>query len=208
LIENEWMKLLNIFNVFRKKTTLNNKVETDSYLPVFREKDYCQIEIISIENTDYILKTFEQIKKLTKSSKKVSEFTEMFEQKEMPEPISLKDFRTDSFEMMLRDFGFEKAKNISFDNQIIKEHNTERIKAFGFSNFTIFFDTEADNEFVKNIWLSIGSIDRTKQYNLIKSALYVLGEEYEVGLADWNSLKLFDLRNLRQISKFLKIYRK
>jgi hypothetical protein len=81
---------------------------------------------------------------------------------------------------------------------------TGRTKAFGFSNFTIFFDTE--DEFVKNIWIHIGLIVSAPQFDLIQDVLYTLGEECELLLIDWNSLELFDLADKTQIQKYLMGY--
>ena len=101
-------------------------------------------------------------------------------------------------------FEFEKAKNINYNSHKIIDCEKGLTKAFGFSNFTIFFDTEF--EFVKNIWLSNSLIVSVKQYDLIKSALYSLGEECEMLLVDWNSLELFDLKDRNQIDKYLMDY--
>ncbi len=74
-------------------------------------------------------------------------------------------------------------------------------RAFGFSNFTIFFDIQGD--FVKNIWIDIHLIVSAPQFDTIQAALYFLGEECELVLIDWNSSELFDLAYKTQIEKYL-----
>ena len=198
------MKLLDIFKIFRQRTTAKIEVKADSYLPSFWEDDYCQIEIVPFENKEYIVKTIEQISDLANNSRTDFGYTETFGRGQMPVATSTKEIRTDYLAKLLTGFEFEKAKSIHYDGHKILDCETGLTKAYGFSNFTVFFDTE--DEFVKNIWLSISLIFSVRQYDLIKSVLYSLGEECEMVLVDWNSLELFDLRDRTQIDKYLNDY--
>ncbi|MGE9311641.1 hypothetical protein ACLOAU_08345 [Niabella sp. CJ426] len=198
------MKLFDFFRIFRQETTSRSKVKIDSYLPSFWEDDYCQIEIVPIENKEYIIKTIEQINDLADKSGTDSGFTETFVRGQMPTTTFSKEIRTDYLQQLLTGFEFEKAKKINYDSHKILDCETGIIKAFGFSNFTVFFETQED--FVRNIWLSINLIVSVKQYDLIKSALHSLGEECEMVLVDWNSLELFDLRDINLIDKYLMDY--
>ena len=195
------MKLLDIFKIFKRKTTVNNE---GNYLPSFWEDDFCQIEIVAFENKEFIVKTIGQVNDLAFNSKTDFGFTEIFERKQMPVTSFSKEIRTDYFHNLLISFEFEKAKTILYDSQKTIDCETGSTKAYGFHNFTIFFETE--NEFVKNIWMSIGSIVSIKQYDLIKSALNRLGEECEMILVDWNIPELFDLTDRTQIDKYLNEY--
>ncbi|WP_353483115.1 hypothetical protein [Haliscomenobacter sp.] len=198
------MKLLDFFKLFRQRITLKKEVKADSYLPLFWEDDYCQIEIVPFENKEYILKTIGQISDLANKSRTDFGYTETFGRGQMPTNTFSKEIRIDYFEKQLTGFEFEKAKNINYDSHKILNCELGTTKAFGFSNFIIFFDTE--DEFVKNIWLSISLIVSVRQHDFIKSALYCLGEECEMVLIDWNSLELFDLRDRTQIDKYLNDY--
>lgn len=198
------MKLFDFFKTFRQEMTSKIKDTTDGYLPSFWEDDYCQIEVVPFENKEYILKTINQINDLADNSRTEFGFTETFGRGQMPVTTFSKEFRIDYFQQLLISFEFEKAKSIKYESHKILDCETDLIKAFGFTNFTMFFDTE--EEFVKNIWLSINLIVSVKQYDLIKSVLYSLGEECEMILIDWNSLELFDLRDKNQIEKYLMDY--
>ena len=200
------MKLLNFFKTLRQKKASKNEVKADCYLPSFWEDDYCQIEIVPFENKGFILKSIGQISDLSNNSRTEFGFTETFGRGQMPETTFSKEIRTDYLEQLLTGFEFEKAKSINYESYKILDCEIGLTKAYGFSNFTIFFDTE--DEFVKNIWLSISLIVSVRQYDLIKSALYSLGEECEMVLIDWNSLELLDLRDRTQINKYLNDYRK
>jgi hypothetical protein len=186
------------FLKFRKSDKIN-KIEFDpnEYVPSFWEDDYCQIEIVPSENKTFIQRQARQIDELASKSRTDYGFTETFARGPMPVTTISKEIRIDYFEKTLTDFKFQKARHIRYDKSEILNCETGKTKALGFSNFTIFFDTE--DEFVKNIWINIGLIISAPQFDLIQEALYNLGEECELILIDWNSLKLFDLSNRNQI---------
>jgi hypothetical protein len=198
------MKLVDFFKIFRQKIASKSEAKIDGYLPSFWEDDYCQVEIVPCENKDYIVRTIEQIKDLADKSRTDFGFTEVFERGQMPARTFSKEIRADYLQELLTCFQFNKAKHISYCSYKILDCETGLTKAFGFNNFTLFFDTEG--EFVKNIWLSISLIVSVEQYGLIKSALHRLGEECEMVLVDWNCLDLFDLSNKNHIDKYLMTY--
>jgi hypothetical protein len=193
------------FLKFRKSDN-SKKVEHDpsEYVPSFWEDDYCQIEIVPSENRTFIQKQTEQIDELANKSRTDYGFTETFGRGPMPVTTVSKEIRVDYFEKTLTNFKFQKARLIRYDKNDVLNCETGKTKAFGFSNFTIFFDTE--DEFVKNIWIDIRLIVSAPQFDLILEALYALGEECELVLIDWNSLELFDLADKTQIQKYLMGY--
>lgn len=195
------MKLTGIFKIFRQTAVSNVEVKADSYLPEFWEDDFCQIEVVPNENKEFILKTLAKICDLANQSSTGFGFTEIFGRGEMPVPTFSREIRADYLEKLLTGFEFEKAKSIRYNHREIIDCETGPTKAYGFPNFTVFFDT--DGEFVKNIWLSIDRVVSGTQYDSLKSALYSLGEECEMVLVDWNGLELFDLRDKTQIGQFL-----
>lgn len=178
-------------------------------MPLSWDDDYCQIEIVPAENRASIEKRITEVKTLADQSREGLGFTEIFEVGQMSITTFSKEILKEPLSQLLTDYKFEKAKKINYVGYKIANSETTSTKAFGFSNFTIFFDTE--EEFVKNIWLSINAtasraeISR-EQFILIKDALYSLGEEYEMVLVDWNSLQLIDLSNRNQIGKYLNGY--
>jgi len=205
------MKLLDFFKIFRRKTAARSKLETDGYLPLLWEDDYCQIVIVPLENTAYVLKSIAEIEPLSEASRTDFGFTEVFEHGEMPITTISEEIRIDYLTGLLTSFEFERAKNIDYNGDKIIDCTTAQTKAFGFSSFTLFFETEG--EFVKHIWLSISELVSlaeisVEKLELIKSVLYRLGEECEMILVDWNSMELIDLRNRYQINNYLSYFRK
>jgi hypothetical protein len=195
------MGLFSFLNFFKGDKNQKNEFYPNEYVPSFWEDDYCQIEIVPSENKDFIQKQSKHIDELASNSRSGSGFTETFCRGQMTFTTVSKEIRVDYFEKTLSDFKFQKAKHIRYDKSEILNCETGKTKAFGFSNFTIFFDTE--NEFVKNIWLDIGLIVSVTQFDLIQDTLYTLGEECEFILIDWNSLKLYDLADRNQIQDYL-----
>jgi hypothetical protein len=177
---------------------------TNEYVPSFWEDDYWQIEIVPYENKTFIQKQAGQIDELASKSKTDYGFTATFGRGPMPVTTVSKEIRVDYLERTLTGFQFQKARHIRYDKNEVLNCESGKTKAFGFSNFTIFFDTE--DEFVKNIWIDIGLIVSAPQFDLIQNALYTLGEECELVLIDWNRLELFDLADRTQIQKYLMGY--
>jgi hypothetical protein len=190
------------FLKFRKSNkTPVSALNPSEYIPSFWEDDYCQIEIVPFENKTFIQKQVRQIEDLSAKSSTGYGFKETFVRGPMPIPTISKEIRVDYFEWTLTGLQFQKAKHIRFGEREILDCETGNTKAFGFLNFTIFFDTEG--EFLKNIWIHIGLIVSAPQLDLIQTALYILGKECELVLVDWNSLELTDLANKKQIESYL-----
>ena len=178
--------------------------DRDDYLPSFCEDDYCQIEIVPVENKTFIKKKAKEIGELASKSRTNYGLREKISRGLMPVTTASEEFRTDCFEKILADFQFQRASHIRYDKSELLDCARGNTKAFGFSNFAIFFDTE--EEFLKNIWLGIGLIVSAPQFDLIENALYELGETYELMLIDWTSLEVFDLADRTRIEKYLMGY--
>ncbi len=195
------MGLFSFRNFFKPKKAITPGFAPDEYVPIFWEDDYCQIEMVPFQNKTFIQKQAEQINELAGKSKTQYGFMETFERGPMPFKTISKKIRVNYLEDTLTGFQFLKARYIRYNKNEILECEKENTKAFGFTNFTIFFDIE--NEFVKNIWISTGLISSVTQYDLIVAALCTLGKNCELILIDWNSLSFFDLADKVQVNKYL-----
>jgi hypothetical protein len=175
--------------------------EPNEYIPAFWEDDYCQIEIVPKENREFIMMQIGQIDEFSAKSKADHGFTDIFARGKMPTPTISMELRADYLENTLLSSQFPKAARIRFDGREILNCETGDTRAFGFPNFTIFFDTKG--EFVNNIWIDNDLIVSAPQFDTIQAALYTLGEECELVLVDWNSSELFNLADKTQIEKYL-----
>jgi hypothetical protein len=200
------MRLLSFLKFLKINKAITPEFDLNEYVPSFWEDDYCQIEIVPAENTAFILAQAKQINDLAQETSTDYGFTEAFERDSMPTTTLSKEIRIDYLENTFSGFQLQKAKYIRYDKNKILNTETGTTKAFGFPNFTIFFDTK--NEFVKNIWINIPAFVSVTEFDLIKEALYSLGEECGLVLIDWNTLELFDLADQKQIQKYLMARRK
>lgn len=172
------------------------------YIPSFWEDDFCQVEIVSSENRDFIEKQVKQIAELAAKSGTEYGFNEIFIRLPLPVPARTIEIRADYLEEKLTGFGFQKAATIQYNGSEILDCRTGKTKAFGFTGFTIFFDTA--DEFVNNIWAGPGLIESAAELKQIQDMFYsVLGVECEFVLIDWNRLRLYDLADREQVKDCL-----
>jgi hypothetical protein len=197
------MGLFSFLRFLKPEKSQSSNIEANEYVPVFWEDDYNQVEIVPIENKAFIERQSSEIKNQA-DKKDIFGFSKVYERKSLPVPTFFKEIRTDYLKYTLSGFGLPNAKHIRYNGEKIIEGQSNKVKAYGFYNFTIFFDTE--DELVKYIWLSTGLIVDIAQFELIKSVLYTLGEENEFILIDWNSLEMIDLRNRSQLDNYLMGY--
>ncbi|UUC44139.1 hypothetical protein [Flavobacterium cerinum] len=187
--------------IFRRNTNPQNE---DENLPSFWEDDYCQIEIVPRKNIEHIEKSIKQIDEFTEKTRTEYGFTDIFMREDLPFPTINEELRTDYFEKLLTEKGFEKATKIRYDGYTITECSKTTSNAFSLPCFTFFYDCKDD--FVKNIWISTSLITSTEWFDKILEALYELGESCELVLINWNSSELIDLTDRNQIKEYLMSY--
>ena len=190
------MKLQQFLNYFK-----SNKGNDTEYVPTRWEDDYCQIELIPQENLLFVKQQINEASFFAEEHKTEFGYTDVFIRKKNPTPTRSKEIRADYLRSTLILFQLPELTNIRYEGGEIISHRGAKTQAFGFLNFTLFFDIEG--EFVKNIWIILGSIIATGKFDLILSALYYLGEETDLILVDWNSDEIVDIKNKNQIKEYL-----
>jgi hypothetical protein len=199
---------MGFFSFLRRRLSDELRIPTSDpsgYMPSFWEDDYCQVEVVPVENMAFIKSQLEQIVDFSAKAKDGDGFREVFMRGPLSVLTSSKEVRTDYLEMALLSFKLLKANHIRYDAREILNCETSNTRAFGFPDFTIFFDRK--DEFVKNIWINAKAGFSPEHFKIIQSALYNLGEECGLILIDWNSFELIDLVDRRQIEKYLAGYR-
>lgn len=187
--------------IFRRNTKPKNE---DENLPSFWEDDYCQIEIVPRKNIEHIKKSIKQIDEFTEKTRTEYGFTDIFMREDLPYPTINEELRTDYFENLLSEKGFEKAMKIRYDGYTIIDCTKTTSNAYSLPCFNFFYD--CNNEFINNIWISTSLITSNDHFNKILEALYELGESCELVLINWNSLELIDLTDRNQIKEYLMSY--
>lgn len=190
---------MRLFNkLFKQKTT--PQIE-DENLPSFWDDDYCQIEIVSVKNIEHIEKSIQQIDEFTDETSTENGFTNIFVREVLPFPSTIEKIRTDYFESLLAEKGFEKAKKIRYNRAAIIECSNNTPNAYSLPCFNFFY--ECNNEFIKKIWITNYLITSNDDFDKIFEALYEFGQNCQMVLIDWNSLELIDLADRNQIKGYL-----
>lgn len=187
--------------IFGRK--MNPKIE-DENLSSFWEDEYCQIEIVPRKNIEHIEKSIKQIDEFTEKTRTENGFTDIFMREDLPFPTINEELRTDYFEKLLAEKGFEKAMKIRYDGYTIIECSKTTSNAYSLPCFNFFYD--CNDEFINNIWISTSLITSNDHFNKILEALYELGESCEMVLINWNSSELIDLADRNQIKEYLMSY--
>lgn len=176
----------------------------DENLPSFWEDDYCQIEIVPRKNIEHIDNSIKQIDEFTEKTRTEYGFTDILVREDLPFPTINEELRSDYFEKLMNEKGFEKAMKIRYDGYTIIECSKTTSNAFSLPCFNFFYDCE--EEFIKNIWISISLITSVAHYSKLLETLYELGEDCDLVLIDWNSSEQIDLSNREQIESYLMSY--
>lgn len=166
----------------------------------FHEDDYCQIEILPIENMEFCLKQADLMSNLAEAHKTDLGYTDVFVRKSNPTLIYDKKLLITSlekvFEGVLPKFGEVYTGYGSY------KEKCENINAFGInSNVVMFYDTK-DN-FIANIWLTL-NIWEEKDIIIatqIFNALIKLGDFI---IADWEWKFIQEINNGKIIESYLK----
>ena len=196
------MRLLQFLKFLRSNKISSDSVDPDEYVPLLWEDDYCQVEIVPEENKAFINEQSTEITGLIDKSRSKFDFAGSFSRGSMPITTLSKKITVNYLENKLTSFNIPKIEHIRYDSTKIINCKTSKIKAYGSSSFTIFFDLD-ELGFIKNIWLSLGLIVEVKVFHTLQSFLHSLGEIDGFVLIDWNSLELLNLKDEHQIQKYL-----
>jgi len=133
-------------------------------------------------------------------------YTDVFIRKENPVSTITKEIRVDYLRSTIVSFQLPELLRMRYEGGEEKPIRGLKTHAFGFSCFTLFFDTK--DEFVNNIWAKINLITSVKEFDIILNSLYYLGEENDLILIDWNDDSIVNLKDKTQIKNYLGSVRK
>lgn len=189
-------KVFNITNVYEN--------ESNSYFcPNLWEDYYCQIELIPDENKNQVVKIFNQIENLISKNENENGFTEIYERDKSEFSTLRKQININDFENIFQNSKLLKAHKIKYENFRMINCEDEKTKAFGISDFVIFYDIK--ESIVNNIWIDYQNFDSDNFRNLEENILEILSEigtKYNLILVDWNKLEIVDLKNKIEIKKY------
>lgn len=151
----------------------------------FHEDDYCQIEILPIQNYNYCKKEIEKIEDFSEEHKVDGGigWTDVYVRGENPIPLAELNISIDMLSSLLEEITtkFETVKTGYSSYREVCQH----IIAYGKSNdVVLFFDFDKGSNYVKNIWLTL-DVSNEKERDSAKKILSVLSKVHELILVDW-----------------------
>jgi len=188
--------------VFNRTNVYEN--ESNSYFcPTLWEDNYCQIEIIPVENKTQVINSFNQIEQLISKNENENGFTEIYERDKSEFSTLKKQIKISNFENILQNSKLIKADRIKYENSRMINCEDGNSKAYGISDFAIFYDIKEN--IVNNIWIDYQNFNsenfRYFEENILET-LSEIGTKYNLMLVDWNRLEIIDLKNKIEIKKY------
>lgn len=174
--------------------------ETDSIF--FHEDDYCQIELLPIENILTKRNEIDLSKQHFEYRLNPDGFTQALIRNQISYPIEYLNIKMEEFEKALSDDILFKFKSVymGYSTQKIIKKNT---RGFGFENYILFYEFET--EIITKAWIVYKSLSDTLNIypaNL-KNALFKLGKKYNLILVDWNVFTTILLNDNIKLSNYV-----
>ena len=169
----------------------------------FHEDNYCQIELLPIENP--LMKRSEADLTKDYSEKNLTEdgFISVTSISQTTYPINTLNITLKQFQIILNEtclFFYDKVYT-GYSTQRIVKKNTH---GFGFENYILFY--EFDDNVVTKCWIDYNSpSDTLNGYpEKLQAALFKLGEIFDLILIDWNEVVIVRLKNKVELVKYIK----
>ena len=185
---------MGLFSFFKNKPP-----ETTEYL---REDDYCQVEVIPAANLDFVKKQAIEVNDFAAKHFTGVGFTAMYETENIPYPTSQLLVPIEDFEFILTKNTFSRIKKIYYESEGLINYAKGLTRAYGENNFSIW--AEVKERVIMNIWVNSRGANSDDRMVEITTMLNTLGEKYQLILAAWNSCEVIDLREIEEITVYLK----
>jgi hypothetical protein len=163
----------------------------------FHEDDYGQVQILSNQNFDWLMKEAENVQDFSLRHNAGKGFTNVYLRKDEGLKLEERNIKVSEIEEMLSKLGLEKHGIVSTGIRP-GEMLSENTFGYGENYNGLFFDFKED--IVSNIW--IAGILNVSDAKLI-ALLNEIGRKWSLVLMDWNSMDLIDLKSEVQIQKYL-----
>lgn len=169
----------------------------------FHEDDYCQIEIVPIQN---LLSKANEIDSVRKDQALTRDgFLDISAINITKYPISNLNIELRQFEAVLKEhslFFYDKVYT-GYSSYRTLKHNTYGL---GFENYILYY--EISTNIIVKTWIGYRSISDTLNGHPIKlqNALLELGLKYELILIDWTQLVVINLNNDYALNNYIEEY--
>lgn len=163
----------------------------------YHEDDFGQVEIIPSENFERLIKEAKNVKDFSEKHSDGGGFTDIYVREQSGLKLEERKIKVSELNNILTKLSVEKH---TMTTTGIRPDEMLHKNTFGYGeNYNgLFFDFKDD--IVSNIWIS-GRLNVNDE-KLI-SVMNEIGTTWSLVLMDWNSLELIDLKNKKQIKKYV-----
>lgn len=168
----------------------------------FHEDDYCQIELLPVQNL--FTKHGETVVIKDYSEKHFTEdgFINIISRNQVALPLSKLNITYYDFQSLLKQdalFHFDKIYTGYSSYRELKKN----IHGFGFENYILYY--EFCNNLILNAWVDYNNISDTLNVypEKLQNAFFKLGEDLNLILVDWNQLTTIILKNKTSVTDYV-----
>ena len=180
------------------KSIFARRIKSEIY---FHEDDYCQIEILPVENLDFCLEQAGLIDESAEAHYDGFGYTEAFVRKE--NPISLHDKKISAIFFNETLSGILPVKyDEVFTGYASYRVKCEHTSAFGYDDKTVVVFYDEDDGFIINIWLDLG-ISQESDIALVQNFFIALSKLGDFIIADWGWCFVEKINNHEKIEQYL-----
>ena len=164
----------------------------------YHEDDYCQVQLLPMENYPNLIKQAKNISDFSKNNFDGNGWSEMKIRDEIGVKISDRNILPQSLDEIL--LNLKSIKHTVVITGYGENHRVLSENTIGYGEDYIAMYYDFDKEKIKNIWMTnVSSFNENKATQV----LLELGKKWNLILMDWNSLELIDLNNKEEIENYL-----
>ena len=165
----------------------------------FHEDDFCQIEILPIENLGFCLKQIGCIDEFAETHRSGFGYTDMYIRDVAP--FSLTNKRIMRAQLKNALYGIAREFDEVYTGYSSYREKCDSTHAFGNDeNIVLFFDVK--NDLVQNIWLML-DIGKEEDILMVQNMFRILSKIGKFIIADWGWSFVEDIENHTEIEKYL-----
>lgn len=165
----------------------------------FSEDDFCQRELLPIENLEFCKKEMNEIEEFAEEHQDNFGFTDTMLREENPNGLKERKIEEKEFRTVILEF--LPAYDIVETGYGTYWETCKNIFAFGKDEEFIIFYQRSEGK-IEKIWIELRLTEETSK-NKAEELLILLGEKYHLLLADWGLTEVIDLRNQKAVQSYL-----
>ena len=177
------------------------KTELDADEIYMHEDFYLQVELIPLENSEYLEKENEAVIDFSKEHSDGYGFADIYVRNEVKTKTTKRNIKVEDFEELVTNIGFIKKRNVytGYSTYRVKCDNTN---AYSIDGAAIYCDYK--NGVIENIWIDNFRFNQESQYiNEMVECLYKVGNQWDLTLNDWDLAEKVNLMDKSAIRIYI-----